>query len=498
MSVELPADGVILGVAALLALGVVGAGLSNRLRVPGLLLFLGLGMLIADDGLALISMDNPLLAQSIASVALVTILFEGGLTTKPGDFRLAAAPGLVLATVGVGVTAGVVAGTSWLLFDISITTAVLIGAVVASTDAAAVFAVLRRAPLPRRLTSLLEVESGANDPMAIMLTIGTLETLNRSPGAEEWAVFALRQLGGGALIGVIVTLVGVQVLNRTRLGAAGLYPILATSIAGLAYGLGAAAGASGFLAVYVAGLLVGALVPRHRRAIRTFHDGLASAAGIGLFLMLGILVFPSDLPGVAIEALVLTAVLVLVARPIAVVLCLVWFSYGWRDLTLISWAGLRGAVPIVLATFPLAAGYGDGQLIFNIVFFACLASSALQGASVGWLAKRLGLASGGRVWSPVAEVLPLEDEDDTGSELVEVDITDDLHVAGRALREVPIPGGGLATTLLRDDLVIVPGATTVLQGGDLLLVVMPERQDAAERLVAWARGELSQPPDAGA
>ncbi|HUG84466.1 MAG TPA: potassium/proton antiporter [Euzebya sp.] len=489
MSLHLPADGLILGIAALLALGVVGAGLSNRLRVPGLLLFLVLGMLIADDGLGLISMDNPLVAQAVGTIALVAILFEGGLTTKPRDFRIAAVPGLVLATVGVVTTAALVAVTSWLLFDIRVVTALLIGAVVASTDAAAVFAVLRRAPLPRRLTSLLEVESGANDPMAIILTIGALETLDRSPALSEWVVFAVMQLGGGVLVGAGVAWVGSEILNRARLGAAGLYPILATSIAGLAYGLAAAAGASGFLAVYVAGLIVGAKVPRHRRAIRTFHDGLASAAGIGLFLMLGILVFPSDLPGVALEALAVTAVLVFIARPIAVLLCLVWFGYSWQDLVLISWAGLRGAVPIVLATFPLAAGFGNGQAIFNVVFFTVLVSAALQGLSVGWLARRLGLAQAGRVWAPVAEVLPLEDAEGIETELVEITITDQLHVAGKQLRQVPLPGGGLATTLMRDDRVLVPGGTTVLQAGDVLLVVMPEREGAAERLVAWARGE---------
>ncbi|CAN5234975.1 potassium/proton antiporter [soil metagenome] len=489
MSVSLPADSVILAVAALLAIGVIGAGLSNRLRVPGLLLFLVLGMVIADDGLGLVSMSNPLLAQAVGSVALVAILFEGGLTTKPRDFRIAAAPGLLLATVGVGITAAVVAASSWLLLDIQVITAVLIGAVVASTDAAAVFAVLRRAPLPRRLTALLEVESGANDPLAIMLTVGALETINRTPAATEWVGFAVRQLGGGVVVGGVVALIGCQILNRSRLGAAGLYPILATSIAGLAYGIAAALGASGFLAVYVAGLVVGATVPRHRREIRTFHDGLASAAGIGLFLLLGILVFPSQLPAVALPALAVTAALVLLARPLAVLVCLVWFGYSWRELLLISWAGLRGAVPIVLATFPLAAGFGNGQQIFNVVFFAVLVSSALQGASVGWLARRLGLAEDGRVWSPVAEVLPLEDAEGLETELVEVDITEYLHVAGRALREVPLPGGGLATTLMRDDRVLVPNASTVLQGGDVLLVVMPERREAAERLVAWARGE---------
>lgn len=473
----------------LLAVSVLGAGFASRLRVPGLLLFLAIGMAIADDGLALVTLNDPVLAQAVGTVALVIILFEGGLTTKPRDLRTAAAPGLILATVGVVITAAVVAGGAALLFDIDDLTAVLLGSVVASTDAAAVFDVLRRAPLPRRLTALLEVESGANDPVAIILTIGALETWQRSPAPSEWVLFAVRQLGGGVVIGVLFGLVGAWLLNRVRLGAGGLYPVLALALAGLAYGVTAGFGGSGFLAVYAAGLLVGAHVPRHRRAIRSFHEGLAAGSSIGLFLLLGILVFPSDLPAVTASALLIAGILVFIARPVAVLLCLSLLGYGWRDLALLSWAGLRGAVPIVLATFPLAAGHPDGRLIFNVVFFVVIVSAALQGLTVGWVAARLGLRSEGRVWSPVAEVLPLDEVDGVDAELVEVDVHEDLHVAGRQLREVPLPDGGLATTLLRDGRALVPTGSTRLEGGDVLLVAMPRRHGAAPRLVAWARGE---------
>ena len=492
MSAELPADSMILITALLLTVGVLGAGLSNRLRVPGMLLFLGIGMVIGDDGLALLTLNDPRVAQTFGTIALVAILFEGGLTTKPRDLRMAAGPGLVLATVGVAVTAAIVAGMAQVLLDIEVLTAVLLGAVVASTDAAAVFDVLRRSPLPRRLRSLLEVESGANDPMAIMLTIGALEMWQRTPppGVGEMALFAAVQLGGGILVGGVVAVLGSVLLSRSRLGTAALYPVLATAVAGLAYGSAAAVGASGFLAVYVAGLVVGARVPRHRAPIRTFHEGLASAAGIGLFLMLGVLVFPSELPAVAVPALAVSAVLVFVARPAAVLLTMPFFGYDRRELALLSWAGLRGAVPIVLATFPLAAGYPDGRAIFNAVFFVVLVSSAVQGLTVGWVAERLGLREGAAVWSQVAAVLPLAEEtEDGGAELVEVDITAELHVVGRQLWEVPLPGGGLATTLIRDRRVLIPKGDTRLEDGDVLVVAMPERQRADERLVAWARGE---------
>jgi potassium/hydrogen antiporter len=491
VELQLPADGLVLAGAALLAAGVLGAGFADRLRFPGLLLFLALGMLIADDGLGLVTVDDPRLAQIGGTFALILILYEGGLTTRMEDFRRAAAPGLVLASFAVVLTAGGVGLGAVLLLDIDLLTAMLLGAVVSSTDAAAVFTVLRRAPLPRRITALLEVESGANDPIAIMLTIGILETWQSSPSGLDWVLFGVMQLAGGLAVGIAVGRGGAALLNRAHLGAAGLYPVLALATAGLAYGVAAALGASGFLAVYVTGLIVGAFVPRHRRNIRTFHDGLANTAEIGLFLMLGMLVFPSRLPEVALPALAITVVLIVLARPLAVLVCLIWFRYGWRELALTSWAGLRGAVPIVLATFPFTVGFPDADLIFDVVFFVVLISAAVQGVTVGAVAGRLGLRGDARVWQPVAEALPLDGVD---AELIEVDITGDLHVAGKAVKEVPLPAGALVTSLVRGDRVLVPTGNTRLQPGDLVLVAMPRRRDAGTQLSAWARGELDGPP----
>ena len=487
MTVQLPADGVILAAAALLFAGVLGAGFADRLRVPGLLLFLFIGMVIGDDGLGIFSLADPTVAQIGGTIGLLLILFEGGLTTKPSDLRRAAGPGLVLATLGVIVTAAVMAGGTLLLLDVDLITAALMGAVVASTDAAAVFTVLRRAPLPRGLRALLEIESGANDPMAIMLTVGVLALWQADPTPIEWVVFATVQLGGGALVGVSVGVGGSWLLDRARLGAAGLYPVLALALAGLAYGVAAAVGASGFLAVYICGLFVGARVPRHRRNILAFHDGLANTAEIWLFLLLGLLVFPSRFPQVAGGAIAVTAVLVLVARPLAVLTCLVWFRFRPAELALVSWCGLRGAVPIVLATFPFTAGHPDGQLIFDLVFFVVLVSTALQGGTVRLVSRKLGLVASGQVWAPVAEALPLEGVE---AELVEVDVTADLPIAGKRLRDAPLPGGGLLTAVVRGDRVLVPTGATRLQEGDLLLVTMPRRPRATENVVAWARGEL--------
>ncbi len=488
MSAELPGDVLILVGAALLAAGVLSAGFAARLRVPGLLLFLGLGMVVGDDGLNLISLSDPVLAQRVAVLALIAILFEGGLGTKPTDLRRAAVPGLVLANVGVVITAAVTAAAAALLLDVQPVTALLLGAVTASTDAAAIFSVLRRSPLPKRLTSLLEVESGANDPLAIVLTLSVLASAASGLSAGQLLGFGATQLLGGIAVGTVVGVAGSWVLSRVSLGAEGLYPVLALSVAGLAYGAAALLGGSGFFAVYLAGLLVGARVPRHRRVIRTFHDGLATMAEIALFLLLGLLVFPSQLPAIALPGLALGSVLVFVSRPLAVVACLLPLRFSRAEMAMVSWAGLRGAVPIVLATFPLTAGVAGGEAIFNIVFFVVLVSSALQGTSVGWGAKRLGLEGDAHAWAPVAEALPLEGGD---IDLVEVSVASDLAVCGSRLRDAPLPHGTLVTAIVRDGRTLLPRATTRLRAGDLVLVAAQRRETATAEVVAWARGEGS-------
>ncbi|GGC53652.1 potassium/proton antiporter [Hoyosella rhizosphaerae] len=486
MSIQLPADRWILAAALLLVAAILAAGFAQRIRMPGLLLFLGLGMLISDEGLGLVSLSDPEIAQMVGTAALLLILYEGGLTTKPRDIRKAAAPGLTLATVAVVITAAVLGGATYLILNVDLLTALLIGAVVASTDAAAVFAMLRRAPLPRKMSALLEVESGANDPMAIMLTVGLIATWTSSPPAGEWATFAVTQLGGGLLIGALVGLAGSRLLLVTTLGPAGVYPVLALGIAGLSYGLAAAGGASGFLAVYVAGLIVGAKVPLHRRGIRTFHEGLANTAEVALFLMLGMLVFPSNLIDVALPGLAIAAVLILVARPLAVVCCLIWFKFTWRELTFVSWVGLRGAVPIFLATFPAVAGYPDGNLIFNIVFFVVLVSALVQGMSIRTAAKWLDLTEKADVWSPVAEELPIGD---LNAELVQVRVTTQLPIEGKYLSEV-MPPVGLITAINRGPRLLIPTPRTKLREGDLVIVAMPRRPDANKIVTAWAKGEL--------
>ena len=493
MALEIAIDPIILLVAGLLLGAVLTAALAakagSRFRVPGALLFLVLGMAVGDDGAGWVSVSDTSLVRDLGIAALLLILFEGGLTTKTSDLRLAAAPGIALATFGVLVTAAITATGAWLLLDLDVATAALLGAVIASTDAAAVFSMMRTTPLPRRVSAVLRIESGANDPIAVMLTVGLVTTIVDGPeGPGSWALFALVQLAGGLAVGAAVGAAGVWLLRRVHLGVQGLYPILAAAIAGVAYGIAALLGASGFVAVYLAGLLIGAFVPRHRHSILGFHEAMANAAEIGLFLLLGLLVFPSRLPAVTLAALAVSVILVLVARPAAVWLCTLRTGFGWRERVVVSWAGLRGAVPIVLATLPLTAGVPGSGALFDVVFFVVLLSVLLQGTTLQWLVERLGVAERRPAWAPVAEALPLDDVD---VDLIELTIDENLAVVNRTLQEIGPPGAGRAVALVRDERVLVPTGATRLQAGDVLLLacVRDDTHDMARLVTAWARGE---------
>ena len=502
MEASLAIDPAVLLVSVLLVLAVLTASLSQRLQAPSALLFLGLGMLVGEDGLGLVLLDDQQLVQNVGVIALVVILFEGGLTTKPTDLRRAAVPGGLLATIGVLVTALVTGGGVYLIMDVEPLTAALIGAVVASTDAAAVFSTLRTINLPPRVGAVLKLESGANDPVAVALTIGLLEYWREQPDAGDLAIFAVGQLMVGLLVGAAVGLLGALLLRRVRLPAEGLYPVAALAVAGIAYGLAVPLRGSGFLAVYICGLLVGAQVRRRRRGIRDFHEGLANASEIGLFLVLGLLVTPGDLPEVWVPGVVTAVILTFVARPLATALCLVPTRLPWREQTIVGWAGLRGAVPIVLATFPVTVGYPGGQLIFNIVFFVVLLSTLVQGVTVGPMVRLLGVEADRPTWAPVAEALPI---DEVEADIVEVVVTRDLPIVGQRLSQVPLGHGMLLASIVRGDAILVPRGDTRIEAGDVLLVVVEDPEHSAERVTAWARGEvtvdlaaaLPWPPDLG-
>lgn len=481
MSFSLPIDSAVLVVSAMLVAGVLFVGFSSRLRIPASVVSLCLGMAVGSDLLGLIYLDDARLVRDVAVIALVVILFEGGLTTKPGALRSGGVPGFVLSNLGVLITAGVVAAGVHLLLDTDWTTALVIGAVVSSTDAAVVFDLLRKAPLPPRVAATLEVESGANDPFAILLTVGVLESLSEVPSAGEWLAFGAAQLLGGLAIGAAVGLAGTWLLHQ-ELRVEGFYPLLALGMAGAAYGSAAAIGGSGFLAVYVAGLIIGAQEHRHRRAIRTFHTSLANGADIGMFLLLGLLVFPTRLPDVALPGLVVAALLVFVARPVAVTLCTWPFRFGWRERAVMSWAGLRGAVPIVLATFPATFGFEGGEGVFDVVFFVVVTSVLIQGTTVVPLVKRFGLASRRPAWRSLVEVLPLTD---SAFDLAEVEVAADLPLVGRALSGLRPPPGLRVLAVVRGSRVMLPDGGFVVEAGDLMVLALDREEVEAFDLSDW-------------
>lgn len=381
------------GLGLLLLLTVLAGNLSSRFGLPALIGFLALGMLAGSDGPGGIQFENYPLAQMIGVACLVFILFSGGLDTVWSEVKGGAVPAAVLATLGVVISAGIVAGTAMVLLDFSPLQGFLLGAVIASTDAAAVFAIMRShgLPLNGRVQGLIELESGSNDPMAIFL-VGAALLLITVPGTRVLGLvpeFAV-QMVVGALTGAVVGLGMAAILRRMRLQVGGLALVVSVAAAMLSYGLAGVLKGNGFLAAYLAGIVAGSREFPGKRTISLFQDGAAWLAQVVMFLTLGLLVFPAQLQAVIVPGLAITAVLMLVARPVSVFICLAPFAaYGWREKLFVSWAGLRGAVPIVLATFPIVAGVDGAQTIFNIVFFVVLLSSLIQGPTLGWMANRL-------------------------------------------------------------------------------------------------------------
>ena len=466
-------DGSLLIAGVLLLGAVVASKASSRLGIPALLLFLGLGMLAGSDGPGGIALDDYELVQSLGVVALAFILFGGGLDTNWDDVRPVLVPAVVLATVGVAVTALVVGLVAMVVFDLSLTGGILLGAIISSTDAAAVFSVLRSrgVGLRGRLRPLLELESGSNDPMAVFLTVASIELLTEPDvTVVELLPMFVQQMTLGLVFGYGIARGAVFAINRLRLGYDGLYSVLSVAVVVLAYSVTAVLGGSGFLAVYVAGLTMSTRQFLHKRSLVRFHDAVAWLMQIAMFLALGLLVFPSDLDDVAGRALLMSAVLIVVARPVAVLLTLLPLRFGARDSMLVSWVGLRGAVPIILATFPLVERLPQSEVVFNTVFFITITSVLVQGTTIPTAARLLGVAA-----PPVTAGPPIADVVRRGAltkNLVEMTITGTSPVIGRQVVEVGLPEGILIVTLTRDDDLIVPQGGTVLEPGDQLLVLV--------------------------
>ncbi|HYO81223.1 MAG TPA: potassium/proton antiporter [Bryobacteraceae bacterium] len=476
MNFELPQ--ILLAAGALLLVSIGASRVSARLGIPALLFFLAIGMLAGSDGPGGIWFDNAQLAQAAGSVALAYILFSGGLDTRWAAVRRVLWPGLSLATVGVFMTALFTGAFASHILGLSLTEGMLIGAIVSSTDAAAVFNVLRtqRLVLRKPLGSLLEFESGMNDPMAVLLTVALTQAMavgDATVGGALW-LFA-RELVLGAVLGFAFGKLGLWLLNSVRLESEGLYPVLVLALVMATFGGTAAVGGSGFLAVYIAGLVLGKDDFVHRRSINRFIDGIAWLMQIAMFLILGLLVFPSRLPAVAFAGTAVAFFLVLVARPAAVFISLAFSELGVRQKLLVSWVGLRGAVPIVLATFPLLAGVKSADLYFHLVFFVVVSSVLIQGPAIPWVARRLGLGSQdirSRRSGPLEFVPALR----SSSELIEVVLKDSSPQRGKRIVDIEWPPASLAVLLTRGDEYVVPRGTTELFSGDELLVLCPKQE----------------------
>jgi cell volume regulation protein A len=495
-------DVALLIAAAVLLVAVAAVRLSVRLGLPSLLVYLLIGMVLGEAGFG-IRFDNAELTRTLGFCALIVIIAEGGLTARWTTLRPVLGLSATLATLGVAISIAVVGVAVHLILGLEWRLSFLYGAVLSSTDAAAVFATLRRLRLPSRLVATLEAESGMNDAPVVILVVLLSATV---PAGRPWwyeLLLVAYELVAGAAIGVLVGAAGRWLLRRAALPSAGLYPIAAVGLTVLAYAGGAVAHASGFLAVYAAGVVLGNGRLPHRRAVLGFADGLAWVAQIGLFVLLGLLVSPQRLPGALIPAIVTGMALVLLARPLSVVVSAVAarpirgprrpsMRIGWRGSAFLSWAGLRGAVPIVLATIPLSAGTPGATGLFDAVFVLVIIFTLVQAGTLAPAARLLGVTAPAEATEIHVETAPL---DRMNADLLEIDVVRGSRLAGVHIDELRLPVGAVITLIVRDGAGFVPGPDTRLRTGDeLLLVATAEVRDVTERRMRAVsrRGRLAR------
>ncbi|MCH8612085.1 potassium/proton antiporter [Arsenicicoccus dermatophilus] len=486
-----------------LLLAVVAVRVSTRSGLPSLLLYLLIGVALGESGLG-IQFEDTRLTQALGYTALVIILSEGGLTTSWRHIRPSVAPAALLSTAGVLVSVAVIGVAAHLMLPLDWPAAMLVGAVLSSTDAAAVFSVLRSVPLPRRLTGMLEAESGFNDAPVVILVTALTGVVAGTSHAGPLVLFAeaVVELVVGTLAGLAVGWLGTRLLHRYADTSSGLFSIGVLAVPGLAYAVATYAHGSGFIAVYVAALVLGNSSLPHKAATRGFATAMGWLAQIGLFVLLGLLASPSQLARWAVPAVVLGLVLLLVARPLSVLVSATPFGIGAREQVFLSWAGLRGAVPVVLATVPATEGAQQLAWLFDLVFMLVVIYTVVQGPTLPWVARRLGVIDEGATMDLQVESTPLER---MNADVVQVEIGDESRLAGVEVYELRLPRGASVALVLRRGRSFVPERSTVLRRGDALMVVMPSTlREATEerlravseqgRLAGWLRPGERPPP----
>jgi cell volume regulation protein A len=476
---------VLLAGGLVLLASIAAARTASRVGLPALLVFLALGALLGEDGLGL-QFDDAAMAQALGTAALAVILVEGGLATRWTDIRRLLAPAAVLSTVGVAISVIVTAAGARFILGVDWRLALLLGAIVSSTDAAAVFSILRTVPLPRRLAGLLEAESGLNDAptviLVLMLSTGAITASNPLSAAGHIGY----ELAIGGLIGLAIGWLGTTTLRHVALPASGLYPLATVGLGIVAFALAGTVNASGFLAAYLAGLVLGNTGLPHRAAVQSFAEGLGWLAQIGLFVMLGLLATPSDLPRAVVPAVIVGLVLLLLARPLSVLVSVMPFRIPWREQAFLSWAGLRGAVPIVLATIPLVHDVPGSDGLFDIVFVLVAIYTLVQGPSLPVAARLLRLTRPGRAKEVQVEAAPL---DVLGAELLTITVPPGSRLNGVEIFELRLPRAAVVTLVIRGEHAFVPAPSTRLKTGDELLIVTygHTRETTERRLRAVGR-----------
>lgn len=463
---------ILLWTATLILASVISSKLSDKFAIPALLLFLAVGMFAGSEGVGGIYFDNAQLAKSIGVVALIFIIFSGGLDTNWKETKSVVLPGIILSTLGVLLTALITGYFAMRILEFSFLEGMILGSIVSSTDAAAVFSILRskRISLRSPLKPLLEFESGSNDPMAVFLTIGfisllTVKSMNIASLIPRFAI----DMGMGALTGFLMAKFIIFLINRLKLEYEGLYLAMMISLVLLAYVIAVFLKGNGFLAVYVAGLMLSQVTFPNKKMILRFHDGLAWLMQIVMFVTLGLLVFPSRIIPLIGSGILITLILMIVARPLSVLLCLLPFKMGLRKKVMVGWVGLRGSVPIILATFPFMANIPQADIYFNIVFFVVVASVFIQGTSIPFISKLL------RLDVPLAyrKKYPIEFEktDEIDAELTDIIVPYNSNVVGKKIGDLNIPEKCLIMLISRNDKFIIPSGSVVIEGGDVLLVL---------------------------